>query len=67
MQKNRSNMTDDQLKNEAKGKFKNGRMTRSARAAQEELWDRFHWKISEKPYVDDGITDRKIEDVQYNG
>ena len=60
-------MSDDELRELAKEKFRaSGRFTKSAIRAQEELYNRHHWCVSDSHYIadDDG---RDLVDVQYNG
>lgn len=60
-------MSDEELQELAKEKVKNtGSFKRSAIRAQQELYDRHHWAGKENTY-DDGITERGLEDIDYNG
>lgn len=60
-------MTDDELKELAMQKNKQtGCAKKSALKAQTELWDRHHWNIRENRPQDD-VSDRSIEDIEYNG
>ena len=60
-------MTREQLKELAKEKYKNGKFTKTAIAAQRELYNRSHWDIEERYVFDNGYIERDIVDVQYNG
>lgn len=60
-------MSDDELRELAKQRVKKtGCFKRTAIAAQRELWSRKHW-VDEDAIIDDGVSDRGIEDIQYNG
>lgn len=62
-----SSLSDDELREIALQKNKStGVFKRSAIAAQRELWDRYHWSVSDICVADD-VCDRDLSDVQYNG
>ena len=63
-----SSMIDEELKELAKGRNKQtGCFKKTAISAQRELWNRHHWATDEDINLDDGISDRTTEDIQYNG
>lgn len=60
-------MTDTELKEKAKERFKNGKFTKPALEAQRVIWENFHWHSNKKSSYDNGYVDLNIEDIQYNG
>lgn len=61
-------MTDEELKELAKERNKKtGCFKKTALSAQYELWNRNHWDMEQDRFEDDGVLDRDIVDVQYNG
>lgn len=60
-------MTDEELRELAKGRNKKtGCFKRTAISAQQELWKRHHW-VKEDRIQDDGYTEKGIEEIDYNG
>lgn len=60
-------MSDDELTVLAKERVKaTGAYKQTAIRAQRELYNRHHWTLNEASY-DDGVIERRTEDIDYNG